>query len=53
MIITFPNGQEVDVVFDESAHSYHIAHKLADGSFTDYKPTHGIAAPLAVVQSLS
>lgn len=49
MIITFPNGQEVDVVFDESAHSYHIAHKLSDGSFTDYKPTHGITAPLAVV----
>lgn len=49
MIITFPNGQDVDVVFDEQAHSYHVAHKLADGNFTDYRPTHGITAPLAVV----
>lgn len=49
MIITFPNGQEVDVVFDEVAHSYVVAHKLADGQLSDYRPTHGITAPLAVV----
>ena len=49
MILTFPNGQEVDVVFDEKAHTYNVAHKLADGQFSDYRPTHGITAPLAVV----
>lgn len=49
MIITFPNGQEVDVIFDEVAHSYVVAHKLADGQLSDYRPTHGITAPLAVV----
>lgn len=49
MILTFPNGQEVDVVFDEVAHSYVIAHKLSDGSMSDYRPTHGITAPLSVV----
>ena len=49
MILTFPNGQEVDVVFDEKAHTYNVAHKLDDGQFSDYRPTHGITAPLAVV----
>ena len=49
MIITFPSGQEVDVVFDDAAHTYNVAHKLADGNFSDYRPTHGITAPLAVV----
>lgn len=49
MIITFPTGQEVDVIFDEVAHSYVVAHKLADGQLSDYRPTHGITAPLAVV----
>lgn len=49
MTITFPTGQEVDVVFDEVAHSYVVAHKLADGQLSDYRPTHGITAPLAVV----
>lgn len=49
MIITFPHGQEVEVVFDEKAHSYLVAHKLADGKFSDYRPTHGITAPLSVV----
>lgn len=49
MILTFPGGQEVDVVFEEAQHSYMIAHKLADGEFTDFRPTHGITAPLAVV----
>lgn len=49
MILTFPNGQEVDVIFDEAAHSYHRRYKLADGTWTDYTPTHGITAPLSVV----
>lgn len=49
MIITFPSGQEVDVQFDEVAHTYNVAHKLGDGQFSDYRPTHGITAPLAVV----
>lgn len=49
MILTFPTGQEVDVVFDEKAHTYNVAHKLADGQLTDYRPTHGITAPLSVV----
>jgi len=49
MILTFPTGQEVDVVFDEVAHSYVVAHRLADGNLSDYRPTHGITAPLAVV----
>lgn len=51
MILTFPNGQEVDVVFDDSAdtHSYTFAYRLNDGTWTDFRPTHGITAPLAVV----
>jgi hypothetical protein len=49
MIINFPGGQTVDVQFDDVAHSYVIAHKLADGGFTDFRPTHGITAPLEVV----
>lgn len=49
MIITFPSGQEVDVVFDEIAHSYVVAHRLANGELSDYRPTHGITAPLEVV----
>lgn len=48
MLITFPTGQEVDVQFDEVAHSYQVAHKI-NGSLTDYRPTHGITAPLAIV----
>lgn len=47
--IKFPGGQVVDVIFDETAHTYVVAHKLADGRFSDYKPTHGITAPLEVV----
>jgi hypothetical protein len=47
--IKFPSGQVVDVQFDDVAHSYVIAHKLADGQFTDTRPTHGITAPLEVV----
>jgi hypothetical protein len=47
--INFPGGQVVDVVFDEKAHTYVVAYQLADGSFSDYRPTHGITAPLAVV----
>jgi hypothetical protein len=49
MILTFPSGQQVDVVFDDVAHSYAVAHKLSDGNYSDYRPTHGITAPLAVV----
>lgn len=49
MILTFPGGQTVDVQFDDVAHSYVVAHKLADGQFTDFRPTHGITAPLEVV----
>lgn len=49
MIINFPGGQVVDVQFDEVAHSYVIAHKLANGEFSDFRPTHGITAPLEVV----
>jgi hypothetical protein len=48
-ILTFPGGQEVDVQFDEVAHSYVVSHKLADGYFSDSRPTHGITAPLSVV----
>ena len=49
MIINFPGGQVVDVQFDEVAHSYVVAHKLANGEFSDFRPTHGITAPLEVV----
>jgi len=48
-IITFPGGQEVNVEFDPVAHSYVVAHKLANGEFSDFRPTHGITAPLVVV----
>jgi hypothetical protein len=46
--ITFPNGQAVQVDFDEQAHSYVVGHQLADGAFSDWRPTHGITAPLVV-----
>lgn len=49
MKLTYPGGQVVNVEFDETAHSYVVAHQLADGQFSDWKPTHGITAPLAVV----
>lgn len=48
-ILTFPGGQQVDVQFDDVAHSYVVAHKLANGAFSDFRPTHGITAPLVVV----
>lgn len=47
--LTFPGGQVVKVDFDDTAHSYVVAHKLADGSFSDWRPTHGATAPLEVV----
>ena len=47
--LKFPGGQVVSVEFDDVAHSYVIAHKLADGQFTDTRPTHGATAPLEVV----
>jgi hypothetical protein len=49
MILTFPNSQSVDVQFDEKAHSYVVAHQLADGQFSDFRPTHGATTPLEVV----
>lgn len=49
MILTYPDGHQVDVNFDEAAHTYTVAHKMDDGIFTDPLPTHGITAPLAVV----
>jgi hypothetical protein len=49
MLITFPNGQAVDVIYDDAAHSYVVAHVLADGLLSDYRPTHGITASLDVV----
>ncbi len=51
-ILAFPGEREVQVEFDETAHSYVIAHKLADGEFSDFRPTHGITAPLVVVPKL-
>lgn len=47
--LKFPGGQVVDVQFDETAHSYVVRHKLADGQWTDYRPTHGATTPLEVV----
>lgn len=49
MHIKFPNGQVVDVQFDDVAHSYVVAIQAPDGQFHDYRPTHGITAPLEVV----
>lgn len=47
--LVFPSGQTVDVQFDEAQHTYQVAVKLGDGKFTDYRPTHGITAPLVCV----
>lgn len=47
--LTFPGGQEVQIEFDPTAHSYVVAHKLADGQFSDFRPTHGVTTPLVVV----
>jgi hypothetical protein len=47
--LTFPGGQVVQIEFDEKAHSYVVAHKLTDGTFSDYRPTHGVTTPLIVV----
>lgn len=49
MNIAFPSGQVVDIVFDDNTHSYAVAHQLSQGGFSDYRPTHGITAPLSVV----
>lgn len=48
-VLTFPDGKQVNVEFDPTAHSYVVAHKLEDGDFSDFRPTHGATAPLAVV----
>lgn len=47
--LTFPGGQKVNVEFDDKAHSYVVAHELFDGEWSDFRPTHGITTPLAVV----
>jgi hypothetical protein len=47
--LTYPGGQTVEVVFDEVAHSYVVRHKLSDGQWSDYRPTHGATTPLEVV----
>lgn len=49
MLLTFPNGQVVDVIFDDTAHSYAVRHKLSDGLFSDFRPVNGITAALEVV----
>ncbi len=47
--LTFPGGQIVAIEFDDTQHSYVIAHKLADGTFSDWRPTTGVTTPLDVV----
>jgi TusA-related sulfurtransferase len=47
--LTYPGGQVVKVEFDEVAHLYQIQYQLADGTFTEARPTHGITEPLKVV----
>lgn len=49
MNIKFPNGQVVDVQFDDVGHSYVVSHQMPNGTFTDTRPIHGITAPLDVV----
>ena len=49
MIISFPDGHKVNVEFDEVQHSYVVAHELADGEWSDFRPTHGVTAPLDTV----
>lgn len=51
-ILSFPSGHKVEVLFDDVAHSYVVAHEMADRQYTDYRPTHGITAPLVVVPKL-
>lgn len=48
-ILTFPNGQKVEVEFDEQAHTYVRRFELSGGVWSEFQPTHGITAPLAVV----
>jgi hypothetical protein len=47
--IKFPGGQIVNVEFDDTQHTYVVQHMLADGKFSDFRPTHGITTPLDVV----
>lgn len=51
-LLTYPNGHVVNVEFDDAAHTYQIAHQLDGGKFSDFRPTHGITAPLATVPKL-
>ena len=47
--LTFPGGQQVRIQFDEIGHSYVVSQRLFDDEWTDWRPTHGITTPLAVV----
>lgn len=47
--ITFPDGHVVAIEFDDTQHSYVIAHKQTDGTFGDWRPTTGVTTPLDVV----
>lgn len=47
--LTFPGGQVVNIEFDDKAHAYTVAKQLADGSFSEPTPTHGITTPLIMV----
>lgn len=48
-LLTYPNGHVVNVEFDEVQHTYQVQQKLDNGTFTDFRPTHGITTPLIVV----
>lgn len=51
--LQFPNKQKVRIDFVENkrsnVHSYAKALQFADGTWTDFMPTHGITAPLGMV----
>jgi len=49
MIIKFPDGQEVDVVYEDQGHTYNVSHKLAANKWSEPQPTHGITAPLELI----
>lgn len=47
-ILLYPNGQKVNVEFDEEQHTYVVQHWLGT-EWSGFRPTHGITTPLAVV----
>lgn len=47
--LVFPAGQKVRVEFDEVEHSYVVSHEMFANEWSDWRPTHGITTPLAVV----